>query len=940
MQLPRLPHTFLAALVVLFGFSLRLADLGGQSLWVDEGISLDRIVDFPRWLLADIHPPLYFVSMAPWVRLTGTSEAAFRFPSAAWSILTIAVVYLLGKRLFGPRAGLLAGLFQALSAFAITYAQEARMYSLITMEYAFVVLFAAQWLIDGDRRLRVTAGYILAAIATMATHSFAAFCLVGLNLGVGLIALYRHMATKQGPLAPTPTPPPSLGEGQWERARPFLAPGMVRWGAMQFAALGIFSPWIGVTLYQVSVYPGRDAPVPAPAWVLGNAWMAANLGTSLEEHQAGGALAALGAIAVGGLTLLLIRRPASWLPAAFLAGALLLPLALYMAILPSQPHYHARYLLPLTPVYYVLLGAAVAALGVAARLARAVAASAVAAAMLGGVALYFFNAPYQKEEARQIAYSLNQRALATEAVVGDPVQPLHHYYRADTPLVQTDRERAPRDLTAALQGRTGVWFVQWYQSTLDYPGQIPYLLAKYGRLERMENWRGYRVSHYDLPTPISRVEVEENARPIGVRFEPGFQLVSAGYGPSLADRSQDEAVVSGGVVWAALRWRLLEPLTRDAKATVQLVDLTGAPVAQADSDLALGIAGTKNTAAGQDIITYHILQIPAGLPPDTYELHASAYWKPTGPRLSPEPGPSARGAVVVLGDLRVARTSTPRPPTGEELPFEREVALGPEITFMGHATRLQEIVPGDQVGAVVFWRAHQTPSAHYALRMLLLRPDKSIALVGPDQPLSDRYSSRVWQAGEIVRAFPRLTITGEVAPGWYSIAMEVGPAGSAHQLIDLASVHILEPPPSSITLGSPQTRLNASLAAAIELQGYDLNSQTAAPGDTLTLALYWRGQRSISERYTVFTHVLDSSGRVVAQHDGPPANGTRPTPGWRVGEVVLDEHRIELPRNLAPGSYILRIGMYDPATMKRAPLVAPGADVVDDALRLTELGVR
>jgi mannosyltransferase len=124
------------AVFTLFGFALRLAFLGWQSLWYDEAFSLAVArADWPVFwaaLLSDgVHPPGYYLLLRASLTLFGNSEFALRFPSALAGTLAIALIYQLGRALGGQRWGLVAGMLLALNPFALWYAQEARMYSFL-----------------------------------------------------------------------------------------------------------------------------------------------------------------------------------------------------------------------------------------------------------------------------------------------------------------------------------------------------------------------------------------------------------------------------------------------------------------------------------------------------------------------------------------------------------------------------------------------------------------------------------------------------------------------------------------------------------------------------------------------------------------------------------------------------------------------------------------
>jgi hypothetical protein len=86
------------------------------------------------------------------------------------------------------------------------------------------------------------------------------------------------------------------------------------------------------------------------------------------------------------------------------------------------------------------------------------------------------------------------------------------------------------------------------------------------------------------------------------------------------------------------------------------------------------------------------------------------------------------------------------------------------------------------------------------------------------------------------------------------------------------------------------------------------------PGTMLTVTLHWQAQHKITNDYIVFVHLLDASGRLVANDDAAPANETRPTTEWVPGERIADAHALALPDNLAPGNYRVAVGLYDPDT--------------------------
>ena len=124
--------------IMLLGAVLRLYGLGFQSLWGEELASWDfstreTISQVIGGVRSDSDPPLYFLILrfAQWI--FGDSEWALRLPSAIAGWLCIPAIYLLGKRLYSEREGLIAALFIAVLWAPIYYSQEARSYSMLIL---------------------------------------------------------------------------------------------------------------------------------------------------------------------------------------------------------------------------------------------------------------------------------------------------------------------------------------------------------------------------------------------------------------------------------------------------------------------------------------------------------------------------------------------------------------------------------------------------------------------------------------------------------------------------------------------------------------------------------------------------------------------------------------------------------------------------------------
>ena len=124
--------------------------------------------------------------------------------------------------------------------------------------------------------------------------------------------------------------------------------------------------------------------------------------------------------------------------------------------------------------------------------------------------------------------------------------------------------------------------------------------------------------------------------------------------------------------------------------------------------------------------------------------------------------------------------------------------------------------------------------------------------------------------------------------------------------------------------------LPANFGHVMQFLGHDRNATTLEPGDTLELVLHWELLQKPSRQYTIFAHVLDPNGQVVAGFDA----NEYPTSFWREegGERLLSYMPLPLPRDLAAGTYQLEIGVYNQPSGERLPVLDDDTAVADRLL--------
>jgi uncharacterized membrane protein len=409
-------------LATFAGAMLRLTLLGHQSFWYDEAVSsrlaqagLDDILSGRARDLGN--PPFHLIFLHGWEKLFGLSDAALRASSAVVSVLSIPLMFSVGRRLLGERVALYATTIFALSPVQIYFAQETRTYALVTL----ICLLSTDLLLralDEPRRFWLWASYTATVFLAMYSHYFAAFLILA---QIGFVLLTRR---EQGIIL-------RLG------------------GALVAAGLLYLVLWVPSLVAQASTKGnlGRSADT----WYLHVAAtpLVFGVGTTLvwkgDVGAARLALAALalaafgGAAAFGAWSLRHKRGPLTLLLLWFLFP-IVLPVLVSVTLFPL---YSVRYGLIAAPAYYLLIAVGLSEL-------RATTRTAVAGAMAltAAVSLGFYFTRMVKLDWRAVAAYVSPRlqpgdVLAFDADFNETA--FAHYAGPDPSRIRLLPPRSERD---------------------------------------------------------------------------------------------------------------------------------------------------------------------------------------------------------------------------------------------------------------------------------------------------------------------------------------------------------------------------------------------------------------------------------------------------------------------------------------------------------------
>jgi len=177
------------ALLVATGIGLRC--WSPVALWLDEALSVNiarlPLGSIPEALRHDGSPPLYYLLLHGWMQLFGTSDGAVRALSGVLSIATLIPMWFAGRRAGNRTTAWSAVVLLAASPFAIRYATEARMYSLVMLEVVLGFLALRRALERSEIKSLVAVALVTGLL--LLSHYWTIYLLILVALGLARKAL-------------------------------------------------------------------------------------------------------------------------------------------------------------------------------------------------------------------------------------------------------------------------------------------------------------------------------------------------------------------------------------------------------------------------------------------------------------------------------------------------------------------------------------------------------------------------------------------------------------------------------------------------------------------------------------------------------------------------------------------------------------------------------
>ncbi|WOF17122.1 phospholipid carrier-dependent glycosyltransferase [Methanoplanus sp. FWC-SCC4] len=147
-------YAWMLIFLTFAGFVLRFYNLGFNSIWLDEGST----INFAQRSLSGIweatigggefNPPLFYY-LEHFMLTFGESEVTLRFLPALFGALCIPIMYFIGREAVDEKSGIIAAALMTFSSFQIFYSQDARAYTTVLFFFS-VALICYLWALKNN----------------------------------------------------------------------------------------------------------------------------------------------------------------------------------------------------------------------------------------------------------------------------------------------------------------------------------------------------------------------------------------------------------------------------------------------------------------------------------------------------------------------------------------------------------------------------------------------------------------------------------------------------------------------------------------------------------------------------------------------------------------------------------------------------------------------
>lgn len=368
-----------------------------------------------------------------------------------------------------------------------------------------------------------------------------------------------------------------------------------------------------------------------------------------------------------------------------------------------------------------------------------------------------------------------------------------------------------------------------------------------------------------------------------------------------------DAIALEDIVAVYLRWGLAAPTENRFSVRLTLRDGAGNDWGGLETALLNDVYfhPAHWTPGAQPVLRYDLPR-PAALPPGDYTVELSLFDGQSAQVAVNDAKGVFRGVTVTSGSVAVPPRGTIPSLAALDIPVEADgLWLDGALRLRGHSRLPEGVLTGGKVTVDLFWQGERPLPARLPITLTL--GGRVVA-----QQLVSRYDTGLWRPGELVQEKVTFTVPPDMAGGEATLTLQV----EDRLPLVLGMIFLQETDRLFVLPEDVALPLVYDFGGVLVLRG--MSAATGRAGETAVITLTWQIQSQPATLYTAFVHLLNPEGSIATQSDQWP--GGRPTDSYVPGEVVVDAVRLDIPPDLPPGEYGLRVGVYTAVDGVRLPV--------------------
>lgn len=250
--------------------------------------------------------------------------------------------------------------------------------------------------------------------------------------------------------------------------------------------------------------------------------------------------------------------------------------------------------------------------------------------------------------------------------------------------------------------------------------------------------------------------------------------------------------------------------------------------------------------------------------------------------------------------------------------------FGHQAQLLGYDLKRRGVPAGQSFELTLYWQALQPLNTNYSALAQLVDREQHL-YSGQDNLHPGSVPTSRWQPWGFIKDPHRVEVPPGTPPGdYFLVAGLYDPATWSRLPVvedetgwpDVVAVPVSVLPPSGppdlaeLAIAWPAVH---DLKPGLRLLGATPERTVLRRNDFLRVALFWEALAAPLPNYRIALRLVDSNGTSVLSAQAYPSYDRYPMPRWHAGERVRDNHALWLPAALPAGSYGLQVKVIDEA---------------------------